>query len=265
MTIFVGAISLKNHTAGRNIIYIHMNHTARYILSSGIQFPDFMKGIPIKPSNLLLLKHKFEDGYFNMHTRLNFVTGENIEQLLEDEVFRYGEFCWADFSDEEGLNELTGQELAELLYLGHIKSPLRPPFYRMLGNQFVYLTGEDGTFNKIYYKKWEHFFSMIGVVISHRVSPGKERTLFGRRKYRQAPFVPAEVMQLLSGQMREGVIFSIDKMAGDRLKIEIPIWVVGDFLDMDEMYEVYMEQSRRAPDGRLVLDRKAGEWQALLE
>ncbi len=265
MTIFVEAISLKNQAAGRNIIYIHMNHTARYILSSGIQFPDFIKGIPDKPSNLLLLKHKFEDGYYNMHTRLSFATSENVEQLLEDEVFRYEEFCWVDFSDEEDLNELTGQELAELLYLGHIKSPLRPPFYRILGNQFVYLTEEDGLFNKIYYKKWEHFFSMIGVVISHRVSPGRERTLFGRRKYRPAPFVPAEIMQLLGGQMREGVVFSFDKTAGDRLKIEVPIWIVGDFMDMDEMYEEYMQLSRLVPDGRLVLDRKAGEWKVLLE
>lgn len=256
---------MKNQAAGRNIIYIHMNHTARYILSSGIQFPDFMKGIPVKPSNLLLLNHRFEDGYYNMHTRLNFVTSENVEQLVEDEVFRYGEFCWIDFSDEEDLNELTSQELAELLYLSHIKSPLKPPFYRMLGNKFVYLTEEDGIFNKIYYKKWEHFFSMIGVVISHRVSPGRERALFGRRKFRPTPFVPADIMQLLSVQMREGLVFSFEKTAADRLKIEVPVWTVGDFMDMDEMFEEYKEQSRRTPEAKLVLDRKSGEWQVLLE
>lgn len=265
MTIFLGEISLKNQAAERNIIYIHMNHTARYILSSGIQFSDFMKAIPVKPSNLLLLKHQFDDGYYNMHTRLNFVTSENVEQLLEDDVFRYDEFCWTDFSDEEELNELTGQELAELLYLSHIKSPLRPPFYRMLGNQFFYLTEGDGTFNKTYYKKWEHFFAMIGVVISYRMNPGRERTLFGRRKSRPIPFIPADIIQILSGQMKEGIVFSFDKVTSDRLKMEVPIWVVGDFMDSDEMYDEYLQQSRRAPDGRLVLDRKAGEWQALLE
>lgn len=264
MIIFVGAISLKNQASRKNIIYIHMNHTARYILSSGIQFPDFMKGIPVKPANLLLLRHKFEDGYYNMHTRLNFITSENVEQLAGDEVFRYGDFCWVDFSDEEDLNELTGQELAELLYLSHIKSPLRPPFYRILGNQFVYLTEEDGNFNKTYYKNWEHFFSMAGVVISNRVSSGREKNLFGRRKYRPAPFVPADILQMLSMQMREGVVFSFEKMTVDRLKIEVPLWTVGDLMDTDEMLEEYMKQSRREPDGKIVLDRKAGEWQAFL-
>ncbi|MFD1706967.1 hypothetical protein ACFSCZ_09515 [Siminovitchia sediminis] len=251
---------MKNHANGKNILYIHMNQNDKYILSHGIQFPDFMKGIPVKPANILLLCRQLEDGYYNMHTRLSFVSGENIVQLAEDGVSRYGGFCWVDFSEEEDLNELTGQELAELLYVGHMKSPLKPPFYRILGNQFVYLTHEDGYFNKIYYKKWDHFFSMMGVVLADRARSGREKTLFGLRKHRPAPFVPADTLQLLSGMLKEGAVFSFEAMTADRLKIDIPIWIVGDYMDMDEMGASYVEERKRPPDCRLVLDRKAGEW-----
>ena len=43
------------------------------------------------------------------------------EAWSRDGVYNYGDFCWVDFDEMEGLNELPGQILAELLYLGHVK------------------------------------------------------------------------------------------------------------------------------------------------
>ena len=42
----------------------------------------------------------------------------------------YGDFCWIDFEEEEALNELPSQAIAELLYLGHLKEHLKLPFYK---------------------------------------------------------------------------------------------------------------------------------------
>lgn len=167
---------MRNHSGGKNVIYVHMNYTHKYVLSYGIEFPEFMDSIPFKPANLLLLKHKFEDGYFNMHTLLHYASEDSIQQLMNDHVDRYGDFCWIDFTDEDDLNEMESQSLAELLYLSHMKAPLRPPFYRILGNQYAYLTQEDGFFNRTYYKHWEHFYGMLGGVLSTKVSPKRERS-----------------------------------------------------------------------------------------
>jgi hypothetical protein len=223
-----------------------------------------MNSVPFKPANLLLLKHKFDDGYFNMHTLLHYASAEIIPQLVDDDVFRYGDFCWVDFSDEEDLDEMEGQSLAELLYLSHAKSPLRPPFYRILGNQYAYLAQEDGYFNKTYYKHWEHFYGMLGDVLSSKINPKRERSLFGKWRSKAIPPVPNEVLQPYSYFMREGVVFSLEKAALDRQRAVIPIWVTGDFRDMDEMLEEYEVRSKRAPEGRLVLDRRNSEWQAII-
>lgn len=255
---------MRNHSGGKNLIYVHMNYTHKYVLSYGIEFPEFMDSIPFKPANLLLLKHKFEDGYFNMHTLLHYASEEGIQQLMNDHVDRYGDFCWIDFTDEDDLNEMESQSLAELLYLSHMKAPLRPPFYRILGNQYAYLTQEDGFFNRTYYKHWEHFYGMLGGVLSTKISPKRERSFFGRLRSRSIPPVPLEVLQVYTDFMCEGLAFSLEKVTVDRQRAVIPIWVIGDFQDMDEMVEEFEVRSRRAPAGRLVLDRRNSEWQAII-
>lgn len=260
----MGAVALKQYGAGKNIIYVHMNRSGRYILSSGIRFPEFIRAVPVKPSNMLLLCREYEEGYFNMRTRFNYVAEEGIGELLEEHVYRSGNFCWTDFSEEESLDEITDQELAELLFIGHTKSHLKPPFYRMLGNRYVYLTEEDGFLNKTYYKNWDHFYSMLGVVLAGRSNLSNERSFFGRRKNRTSPFIPIEVVQHFNSLMGEGVVFSLERARIDRSMIEIPAWIVGDYLDMDDMLEEYGVSVRKSPDGRLLLDRKTGEWTAVM-
>lgn len=231
-------------------------------MTYGIEFPEFIKGIPVMLPNLLLLRHKFDDGNFNMHTMLEFADEDGIKKLVQDDVYGYGDFCWIDFEDEESLNELSGQEMAELLYLGHYKDHLRPPFYRKLGNNFSYLAHDDGWFNKTYYRSLDHFYSMLGHVISEKLGYKKEKSLLGRWKKKEFPAVPAEVLFPFIRYMKEGIVFSIEKAERNRLQIEIPVWIMGDFYDMDAMYEEYEMLEDRVPDGRIVLDRKTGEWQA---
>ena len=61
--------------------------------------------------------------------------------------------------------------------------------------------------------------------------------------------------------MREGVVLSIERAYQTRLKLEIPIWVLGDFDNMDDMYEEYEKNSKQKSDALLVFDKKLREWQ----
>lgn len=130
-------IRLRNHGIMKELIYIHLNAVHHYTMSYGIEFREFVKCLPKELNNVLLLKHNFDYSDFNMHTLLDYVEKDNLDRLLKEDVYEYGDFCWLDFEDTDGLNELEGQEIAELLYLGHSKQHLSGPFYSKLNNRYV--------------------------------------------------------------------------------------------------------------------------------
>lgn len=212
-----------------------------------------------------MLKHHFNDAEFNMHTLLEFVPREKINKLINDGVYGYGNFCWLDFAEVEGLNELNGQEIAEILYLGHLKQHLKQPFYQKLGNRFAYLAHDDGWFNKIYYREMGDFYEMLGNVVGMKLSEVRtKKTFFNLRKSREFPPVPGKTLTQVSNFLREGLVISLRKREETRQRLEIPIWVVGDFLDMDDMYEEALKVENAPCQAKLVYEKKTNEWKLLL-
>ena len=159
----------RHHQDIRDLVYVHLNQNDQYVLSYGIEFAEFAAAFSGSLNHLLLLKHRYDDGDFNMHTfSITVLRTELINLALED-IYGYGDFCWIDFIEEEVLNELTGQEIAELLYLGHQKQHLKLPFYNKLGNRFVYLAHDDGWFNKMYYRSFKDFFHFLSDVTCRQI------------------------------------------------------------------------------------------------
>src|SRR5699024_6941087 len=117
----------------------------------GIEFKEFIEVNKDYIPNLLLLKHQFDQAHFNLRTGLEYVDQERLAKLQTEDVYSYGDFCWLDFEEDINLEQLEGQEIAELLYMGHFKDHLHLPFYEKLNNQFVYLAHDDGWYNKVYY------------------------------------------------------------------------------------------------------------------
>lgn len=250
----------------KEILYIHLNASDRFVLSSGISFQDFYYALSRPLQNILLLKHQYKDAEFNMHTLLEYVYQEDIPKLVKGSSDQTHEFCWIDFEDESGLSVLEGQELAELLYLGHCKNHLRPPFYRMLNNEFVYLSDENGWFNKVYYRSIDNFFSILGRVIPEKMSFLKvEKTWLGIRKKNDYPEISVETFIRLAPMMTEGIVISFEKVEQTRSRLEIPIWIIGDFIDTDEIAEGYTEQSVNEPDAKLIYIRKTKEWALIIK
>ncbi|RFU60659.1 hypothetical protein [Peribacillus glennii] len=250
---------MKNEA--KNILYIHLHDSERFVVSSGMNFREFAYSLQLPLSNLLLLKHKFEDAEFNMNTLLEYVNQENVVKLLRENVHDYGDFCWIDFEEESGMDELDGNELAELLYLGHCKNHLRPPFYRKLNNEFVYLAQDDSWFNKIYYRSLSNYFKLMGQLVPLKIgSLRAERTWLGIRKRSEYPPIPAEIFQRLGRLMAEGMVFSFHEVHQSRNRLEIPAWIVGDYLNMDDMAEGYNQIKHEKPHALIVFHRKTKEW-----
>lgn len=112
-----------------DILYMHMQASQRFVLFNGLNFREFSYSLPFALDSILLLKHQFDGGEYNLNVLLESASSESIAKLLKENVRSYGDFCWVDFEEAEGLNELEGRELAELLYLGHTKTHLQPPFF----------------------------------------------------------------------------------------------------------------------------------------
>ncbi|HEY2421049.1 MAG TPA: hypothetical protein VGI04_06530 [Neobacillus sp.] len=251
----------KHHQDIRDLIYVHLNQTDQYVMSYGIEFEEFAAAFSGSLNHLLLLEHRFDDTDFNMHTLLEYCPEDRISKLAEEDVYGYGNFCWIDFIEEEVLNELTGQEIAELLYLGHQKQHLKLPFYNKLGNRFAYLAHDDGWFNKTYYRSFKDFFHLLSGVIPSKLGKLKlEKSLLGIRKKRSYPQVNKEILLSLTPFIKEGICISLKDADHQRGKVEIPVWVIGDFDNMDDMYEGYEQIANKPCQAKIIFDKKIKEW-----
>lgn len=249
----------------KELLYIHLHASDRFVLSSGLSFEDFYRTISKPLQNVLLLKHRYEDGEYNRNTLFEYVYQEDMLKLVKTHPDR-GDFCWIDFEEESGLDALDGQQIAELLYLAHCKNHLRPPFYRMLNNEFVYLSHQDDWFNKVYYRSLDQFFQMLGVFIPYKMETLKvEKTWLGIRKKADYPDIPIETFIRLSSFMAEGAIISFEHIEQSRNRLELPIWIIGDYADIDELAESYQLLSKTEPDAKLVFVRKTKEWALILK
>ncbi|MDW7617037.1 hypothetical protein SC499_20635 [Peribacillus simplex] len=249
-----------------DILYMHMQASERFVLFNGLNFREFVYSLPYTLDSILLLKHQYDGGEYNLNVLLDSASSEDIAKLVKENVRAYGDFCWIDFEEEEGLDELDGRELAELLYLGHAKTHLDPPFFRKLNNQFVYLAQDDGWFNKIYFRSLSTYYMMLGSLIPLKLEPLKvERTWLGIRKKRELTAIPAEIISSLAHIMAEGLIFSFRHVKYSRTKIEIPAWVVGDYLNMDEMHDDFSDRNIKEPDVFITFNRKEKVWESVIK
>lgn len=255
---------MRNET--KELLYLHLHAAERFVLSSGITFQEFQLSLEKPLQNILLLKHHYEDAHYNPNTLLEFVYQEDVPKLVKSNIDKVGDFCWIDFQDEAGLNELGGSELAELLYLGHCKHQLRPPFYRLLNNEYAYMNYEAGLFNKVFYRSLENFYQMVSNAIPYKMYILKvEKTWLGTRKKNEYTPVPVEILKRISTLMAEGIVISFEKILQTRSRLEIPIWVIGDYMNIDDIVDSYKESNGNEPDAKLIYTRKTKEWSLVIK
>lgn len=154
----------------RTLIYINVNFENHQLIYSGIEFAEFITYLtkPIENimtitggSDVILTESKDERG-------LELFEGYDIiQKLTRENVHSLGNFCFVDYIAPHKTNELREEQIAELLYLGHMFKPLYSPFFNELQNRFAYLSHDDGFFCKLYYRNLEDFLDVInGKIVS---------------------------------------------------------------------------------------------------
>lgn len=254
---------MKNE--GNDILYMHMQASERFVLFNGLSFREFTCSLPHGLNSILLLKHQYDGGDYNLNVLLESVSSDNITKLLKEDVRAYGDFCWIDFEEADSLEELDGRELAELLYVAHTKNHLDPPFFHKMNNQFVYLAQDDGWFNKVYFRSISTYYKMLGNLIPSKLESLKaERTWLGIRKKKELPTIPLDIISSLAPILAEGLVFSFRHVKFTRAKIEIPAWIVGDYLNMDEMHDDFIGRKVQGPDAFITFQRKEKVWESVI-
>src|SRR5690606_29178240 len=241
-------------------LYIYLNEADQFALFSGLTFAHFMDAMAM-PKNLLLLKHPYEDASFNMHTYMEFASQEEYSQLRKARSNKKSEFCWIDFRHEKQLNSLSPQEQAELLYIGHKKETVRPPFYSTLQNEFVYLSSEEEQTTKIYFRHLERLNELVGNYFTQVIRRETSGQNFWRRKTRDlVPELPREILESLKREYREGALISLADPEKTKNTIELHIRSVEEISFLDEFWSDIKHYTKQDVSRKIVFDRKTKQW-----
>ncbi|OPH62178.1 hypothetical protein BC351_02810 [Paenibacillus ferrarius] len=221
---------MKKNKIIRDLIYVSSEHQNNCFYSYGIEFNEFMNCVHNRPENLLLLKHNFVNTLWNQHSRFDYVTKQEINELIEDYVYGYGDFCWVDFSSEEELDVLSNIQIAELLFFSHLARPLHSlPMLR-----FAYYAHDDGWFNKLYVTNLPDYEMLLSKVVIYKLQKLTGRILEN---------IPEEISSVLLESTRDGLFIDLSKTVKNSIELKIPIAAIGHFTDMDKVYDFREEIS----------------------
>ncbi len=241
-------------------LYIYLNDADQFALFSGLTFAQFMDAVRM-PKNLLLLKHSYQDASYNMHTQMEFASQEEFPELRKSRAAKTGEFCWIDFRSEKQVNSLTPQEQAELLYIGHKKEPMRPPFYSTLLNDFVYLSSEDEQTTKIYFRNMERLNELVGNYFIQSIRREDHGQNFWRRKSKDMiPELPVDILTEMKGYYREGILISLADPEKTKNTVELHIRQIEEVSFMDDFWTDISEYTKQKIERKVVYDRKLKQW-----
>lgn len=193
-----------------------------------MQFNEFIKYTPVRINRLLLIESDYY-GRGDTRSKSNFeIVDENeIESLLQEDIYCYGNFCYVDYDQKENIEKLEPIEIAELLYLGHMFRPLNSPFFDKIQNRYAYLSHDDGWFCRLYCRQYSDFTEIIANKITDMATTSKRRKIYP---------LPADVKNRLIHLAENGVAIDFCNIVRTGNTIEIPFYCIGKTLDMDDMY-----------------------------
>lgn len=221
----------------RDVFYINAFPENNELVYYGMQLNEFIKYAPVEINKLLILEGEYYGRGFRSKTKLEVVENDEMDEFLGEDVYSYGDFSWVDFDERDNVENLEPQELAELLYLGHMFKPIKSPFFDKIQNRYAYLAHDDGWFCRLYCREYSDFKEIICNKIIDTVSTSKRRKIY--------PF-SEEVKEELLNLAKDGLLIDFNNFLKLERSIEIPIYTIGKFLDMDEMYNDLQRHTSRA-------------------
>lgn len=250
-------------------IYIFTNPISNQVQSLGVGLKYFTSAVNTIPNNLLLIKNPKNLGRFDEFTRFHIVSGH---EAVKDFIDRQAEEVqattkWIDFKYESLFQQLSDQEIAELLFLGHTDAPLNQPTFYKLGNRFTFFGStypNSYPTTKMYYRDIHDFFKQLGHVLADKVTADiqdqKPRFLF-RKKPVVKTIKPVSIPQKpilghLARLSHDGIVITFegaDQVGPDKRAFSV-------YLAEDNPRFVEADKAKQLLFGRLTYDLTTETW-----
>lgn len=216
-------------------LYVHMNDVDQFVIYSGLSYKQFFSSVePMK--NMLLLKHAYDDGSFNMHTQFDFISAEDMVPFIKHLPDMKGDLCWVDFSGEKSVNQLSPMEQAELLYFGHKREPLASPFFSKLQNRYAFYASPADKMTKVYFRFLGDNELLIANLFNKMIREKEGTGGFWRKKSKQSiPSISPMVLHACRHFVKEGALLSLFRM-GKSAGYGIEIRMLSDYNFPDEVW-----------------------------
>ena len=211
----------------RTKLYIKVMPESCEVIFSGIAFAEFIQYLTRSIDNIMIITSggniisqdtKFERGLelFEGH--------ELVQKLAKENIYNLGNFCFVDYASSDDPKKLSEEQIAELLYLGHMFKPLRSPFFKELCNNFVYLAHDDGWYCKLF---CHNSFDFISVLCD------KIKTFISIKTKKALSKIPDTIKNELLDLAVKGLLIDLDDELLKNDQAEIRLYAVGDYSDMD--------------------------------
>ncbi|MBF8984762.1 hypothetical protein IZY60_14560 [Lutibacter sp. B2] len=221
----IGGLQMKC----RQFYYVVSNFEKNEIFSCGAKFTEFMEFITIKPENILLLKSDFGCGKYYQDIGLDYVDSENMKDLINDDVYSYGNFCWIDYKNISSLDNMAPTQLSELLYISHRFKPLYSPHVECLNNNYLYLAHDDDYWTNIYMKDICDYKHVIhGKIL---------KELKGRKKHIES--LPNDIIDYIFENSKDGILIDFENINFYEGKTSVRIYKLGKNYNYDKIFDVF--------------------------
>ena len=200
-------------------VYVRIDTEKHFVETSGIRFYDFYCGIGNKPNHILVLKGYPSDSLYHKDLCMEYMSNEQIRSFIQLDSCQHGDFCWVDFAQEENLDDISNQELSELLFIAHKFEPLNGIKFNSINNRYIYCSHDDEYLTRIYMEAEKYIDVIEFVVLDHLKL--KNKILFS-----------GEIKDMLLQLCRSGIIFDFEQKS-DRIKL----YVVQEKIKIDDIYK----------------------------
>ena len=211
----------------RNILYIKAYPESNMADIYGLEFHEFIKYAPLEPKQLMLLSTRCPGEELDQHTGFEIVTEAGMADLLKEDIYNLGNFCWVDFRSKEDIKKLTSSQIAELLYLEHAFEPVSSPFFEAINNRYTYLSHDDGWLLRLFMRHYDDLKEIIASKVSGMVSALKRAKVYP---------LPETVKEKLAALAVNGLLIDFEYIGRRNGAISISIYAIGKFDNMDVMY-----------------------------
>ncbi|PRC90596.1 hypothetical protein [Solimicrobium silvestre] len=143
----------------KDYLYLWNDPDRQFLVASGIEFKDFLKSLD-NLGGIALIEHQSEISEFDPNSRFEFVSSSNIPKLINENIYSWGNFVWADYADST-IPIISDKEIAELLFFAHKVVPLTTSKIASLNNKYLAYIHDDGWYLQLHYSNWEHIKNLI--------------------------------------------------------------------------------------------------------